>query len=364
MFYPHICTKPLKYISYTLVILIPGLFIILFTIKFGTNVMRWDEFTFAIAQSNGDLFLDNFSVVKNYLFKHHNEHLIFFPSVVYWLIGRMTNFNSVAQMIISNSSLLVLYYAISFVFIKYKGRTSCFTYLISNFILAGIILNLSQYDNLLWAFQLGFNLTFVFSIFAILFFTLFIEYNKTYSFIISIIFCILASLSSSQGLLSWIVLLLMYIPKRSNIFNIKGKVLLYLVCLSITFFVFFVSYIHPKHHPSIFFGFNHPILFITYYLKSLGGIAGAGTKANIMGVILLLFSIFAIIYFFKTKKNLSSLFYFSIGCTIYGLFSTGLISLGRSGFGIEQASSSRYVTFTMSVAIGLFCNCKLFGTPT
>ena len=170
--------------TYLFVFLVPALFIYSFTLSFGTNVIRWDEIEFAVAQDKGNLYLDNFFVVKNYLLNHHNEHLIFIPSIVYWVVGVFSKFNSVVQMLVSNTSLLILFYSISFTFIKYTDLKSNKKWLIVNFILASIILNLSQFDNLLWAFQIGFILTFVFSIFSFIFYALFLDNKKKQAFLV------------------------------------------------------------------------------------------------------------------------------------------------------------------------------------
>jgi hypothetical protein len=94
-------------------------------------------------------------------------------------------------------------------------------------------------------------------------------------------------------------------------------------------------------------------MFLNYFF-SLTGNAVSGnfkTGATAIGVVLLLFFLIACIKIWKGKQVQQ--FIFPLALTLNSLFILGSIAIGRVGLGVEQALTSRYTSFSISLVVAI-----------
>ena len=131
---------------------------------FGVNMLWWDEIGML------PLVTRNEFPSFHELFAQHNEHRILFPRILYYIIAKLSHMNSIAVMYCSWLLVCILYILlIQYIFCT--GKNTFFNMTIS--IIVGVILfNPIQSENILWAFQIGFYMTYVFSCLSFIFFSL------------------------------------------------------------------------------------------------------------------------------------------------------------------------------------------------
>jgi hypothetical protein len=107
-----------------------------------------------------------------------------------------------------------------------------------------------------------------------------------------------------------------------------------------------IGYQKPGHHPEIFYFLQQPIDTLVYFLVMVGAPIGASVvPAAIVGAII---SISFLYYNIYSLKNSQAQFtreaapWLSIGW--FAILTSILITIGRAGFGLASAMSSRYTT--------------------
>jgi len=121
----------------------------------------------------------------------------------------------------------------------------------------------------------------------------------------------------------------------------------------ITILAYFGSYTRPSGHPSIVGAVLDPLRVLQHYLVWIGAPLGAGALERSLAIGAVQFLSFLIVVGYVIAKlrsgaMSSSSFAWLLIATF--VLTTGLaVSLGRSGFGIEQALASRYETFSTAL---------------
>ncbi len=132
-----------------------------------------------------------------------------------------------------------------------------------------------------------------------------------------------------------------------------------LSCLaSFLLVVYFYGYHANPEHPSLAYIFLHPLAGVKY-MSVLVGNPYAGGSAKIAFVHAMLVSCMAVWAFVdrKTIRNWFqgiSVIYLEHPLVVIGFGILLMITLGRAGFGVGQALSSRYATFSILLSAGLF----------
>jgi hypothetical protein len=336
--------KPLHWIVLLLPPLLGGLFIHFF----GVNIVKYDEFHLIPILS-----CDHLPSLTN-LLAQHNEHRILFPKVLYFFIAKATNFNTVAVMYASFIIVCFVYALFTYhIQNTYAKRLAFFASLI-----AGILLfHPMQSENILWGFQLSFYLTFAFSMLSIYFFTNFITVLNAQKNILkrshlglSILFCMLASFSSIQGLLCWPTVGCMWIVfERKKTFT-TFYFYLWGAFATLTWMGYFYGYAKPPQHPSMLEIFNHPFNFTQYMVAWFGSPFRYKRFVHLQGALILFVGFFVCLH---AVNHRSAKTLFPLGLIIFSFFTGMSISIGRSGFNWEQALSSRYTTFSLAFFLGI-----------
>jgi hypothetical protein len=209
--------------------------------------------------------------------------------------------------------------------------------------------NIVQRENILWGFQIGFFMVAAFSVICLFFFYKWLEKNNPLYFMVSIMAGIIASFSSIHGLFVFPVMLfnliLLFFSKEKD--SKRGILLMAIISVCIYAFYFY-NYHKPQHHPDFFGGSLINILI--YFIVALGGFSGNIFFAVPVGLLVFFGGLSLAVYLLKKKRIKNNIF--PLALLFYGYLFCISITMGRVGFGVGQAFSSRYTTFSMLSALG------------
>ncbi|NEP43225.1 MAG: hypothetical protein F6K35_29970, partial [Okeania sp. SIO2H7] len=177
--------------------------------------------------------------------------------------------------------------------------------------------------------------------------------------------CTISTFSYANGILSWVivfpVLLLAKVKSRSSLWKKKWLACIWIIGFISNLVLYFRNYETPKEQPSFFEFLSHPLRAIQYFLCFLGSPLGwnsptpSPTNSAIAGLALITIFLFLGFYILRKIKD-----YRLLNRTIgwlaiasYSIISAAIVTLGRLGFGVEQALSSKYTTFSLYLIVSL-----------
>ena len=326
---------------------------------FSVNVPYWDEWL-----TPGDLFEKIHANSGNLSFSdftaQHNESRLAFPKLIFLSIAYFTHWDVRYGMILSLlAAFLVsinLYYMMRKVVVATQEKGE-----VQSLLLVGIssmmIFSPAQYENWLWGIQI---VCFI----PILCLTtgISILYSKvrlSWKVIFLIVLSIISTYSYANGLLCWFLFpLTAILLGQWNVLRKRIELIIFWksACTS-SLILYFWTYLKPPHHPNIIESLFHPLKAVNYFFTFLGSPLAGGNLivASTVGSLMVLLTVIVGIFLLKRWSS-ESLRYRSAGwCTllVYALISAIVTTSGRMGFGIEQAMSSRYTTFSVYGIIGL-----------
>lgn len=162
--------------------------------KYGVNIIFMDEWTYV---DNKDRFM-----TLNYLWEQHNEHRMFFPKIITYIVGQLFSWNSKMFMYTSQLFLLFLYVIVILILL---GEEKHLTWLrtLQSFLLGMCIYNTCQYENLLSGFQIAWFIIVSLGAASFYFFETNLKTGKKKYLILSLTLAIIVSFSSLHGLTIW-----------------------------------------------------------------------------------------------------------------------------------------------------------------
>ena len=171
-------------------------------------------------------------------------------------------------------------------------------------------------------------------------------------FILSLMTASLASFSFLVGLATWPVgLFQIVISKREKIFR---HVILWCMVGMIVFVAYFWGYVKPSYTPPLDYVLAEPSKAFEYFFAFVGSPLGWNYPiiSIIIGIVATVVAISVSGYAYRRKilKNNSvwlSFIVFAAACSL-------ITTVGRSGFGVDQATASRYTPITLLGAVGLY----------
>jgi hypothetical protein len=334
---------------------------IFFVKNFGVNVPHWDQWALI------DFFLkiQNFSVSFQDFFAQHNEHRILFPRIIIAILAFLSGWNNKLEMYFSlllgviSFGLLYLIALKGFYQNKYKHLLLFHT---SNILCCFIFFSLVQQENYLWGFQITWFLI-NFCLISAIACLVFMEEKKFHiAFIWAGLFCLIASFSSAHGLLTWLALLPLIIFSAGSLRDRALRTSLWISAFALAIVIYKIGYIKPENHPDTGFFIQQPVASIKYLLTLLGSLFwNAFLPRQWLGLLLLTnFSAFNIAFLRHPYSTFSHLIrpWLSIGW--FTVLFAVITTVGRAGFGVDQAASSRYVSISILLLIALIQMWRIF----
>jgi len=331
--------------------LIPLAFLLWFIVNFGVNVPfgdQWELVTLFQAIISGKATFQIF-------FAQHNEHRILFPKLIMSALALSSDWNIQWEFFLSVALAAIVFlslFKVSFDQAEKHNKLFHFT----NISICLIIFSFVQWENWLWGFQLSWFLIDACLAVAILSFSSSLCKTLRVKLLIGALACFIASFSAAHGLLTWIALvpsLLVICRGDARLFRKVG--LLWLILFLATCCLYFFDYHQSSNHPDLWLFLKKPKLASTYFLMLLGSplLHSARFSISLGLAVLINFGFFFLIYVSQIGSKISNdaAPWISMGC--FAILFDLVTTVGRAGFGVNQATSSRYTTVAILLVIAL-----------
>lgn len=340
-------------------ILIPMIGYTFLMFYFSVDIPGFDDYAFLEHMNMSDNFFR-----YQHLFAQHNEHRIAWNRIMaefcYFAFGKI-NFEYLVC--IGNLGLLFCFLLL----LKISGKQKIPIMLFIP--ISYLIFQPQAWENVTWAMGSLQN-------YYVLFFALLALYfwNKKsfYGYVTAWIFGLMAIYTSANGLLIFMVLIIWQLTEfveKYKIYFVSGQMgwliekrppLLLIISFLLTIFAYFIyfrGYHKPPYHPSMTAAILQPMLLVKYTGTLLGSYMG---KAFSFWTGLLVIIIFLWLTYKRYDQRNPIIYYFML----FILLSVFITALGRSGFGIEQALSSRYKTLSvLALALTYLALVESYSTP-
>ncbi len=358
-------TGTIKVVSY-LLILLPAALGFLYVHSFGINVVAQDSWAMVplfVKLSSGTIGVSDLVAL-------HAEHRILFPRIAMLLLGTLTQYNSVAEMYLIQSCLLVILISLLFAFKDNVISKRSLLFPISFLPIAFLVFSLRQYENMLTGFQIAFVFVELFSVLSLYF--LYVSSRHVSSgrkgfrkvaFLAALGSGTVATFSAVQGLFVWPVGLLQLLispvekPAKKWLVGVWGLV------GAGNWIVYFIGYTNPPQNPSLLYVLEHPRIGIELFLTLLGGslfgtlgsqnflLVGQQSFAPAIGLLLICLVVASLLLIYRDGKWGENSFW--IALLLFSFLVIASIAVGRAEVWIGDVAS-RYTNFAILSIIGVY----------
>jgi hypothetical protein len=315
------------------------------------DVPFWDQWNFVPLL--GKSFEEGISFAD--LWAPHNEHRLFFPRLIMLGLAHLSRYNIAYELSFSIALALGIFILVFwrarkiFSLVGYPG----FPWIAA--VLSLLAFSLHQGENWVWGWQIQVFLNVLAVVLGLI--VLASPELRWRHFVGGAACGVVATFSYANGLAYWPIafLALLLAPSASR----RRKRTALTIWLGLTALVF-ISYFYrfepasPSEKPLFYFA-AHPLEYSHYILSYLGSpIITYPGYAFFLGILcLILFGSTAWFFLRKYRQAVvAALPFFLLG--LYSLSCAALTGIGRVGFGMAQATSYRYVTFSNLIWFGNF----------
>ena len=318
---------------------------------YGVNVPYWDEW--GTVQLFDKFYSHN--LTYNDFISQHNEHRILVYRLIVLPLGHLTHWNLVAEMYFSWVLLCVTCFVLYKIFAATAGQSWKSAALFIP--VPWLLFNLRQGGNLLWGFQFSFYILILCAVLAIYF----LQYSKGLDCrFFAAVFCgITGTFCVANGLAIWIIGVMQVgaiclLQPAGNKAPMVRSLLAWTAVATGIFVFYFWGYFKPSYHPSLLFFLQDPLSAIMYAFAAIGCLFSLETYTAIaVGIAITALYITAFVLVLKDLKSMQAQL-MGLAMILFTGAVIVLLVMGRSGFGISQALSNRYITFTVIGIIGLY----------
>jgi hypothetical protein len=352
----------LPYLLAVCLSILPACFILALILKYGVDVPHWDEWDyvqFFQKLSQGTLTLGD-------LFAQQNEFRQFFPNLIFVGLGSLTKWDKRYELLVSFALACVVsinIYRLEKITIGGSTRRRLAIYFLTNLLIFSPV----QYQNWLLGMQIVY-----FMPIACLTTCLVITYSQLSARVKLLLCMVLATIStfsSANGILCWLIVLplLNWTTSPQEARDRKWLILVWIAAFVASATLYFHGYHATVGHPSLKESLIHPVRAASYFLVLVGKAIEPGEPLSVFGlarqqqeIISGMTGLLAVTFFVlsaiclrrEIRGNGRAAAWVMLG--IYSIATAMLITLGRVGWGVEQALSSRYTTFTLYLPVALF----------
>ncbi|OAB61429.1 hypothetical protein AY599_24490 [Leptolyngbya valderiana BDU 20041] len=342
---------------------------------FGVNFPIWDEWDtpglMFVKLHDGTIDLSRGRWNWGYWIAQHNESRKFFPRLILVSLASVTNWNIKVEMFLIlglMAAIALTLYALSRLTLTRTPRSRLNALaIVANL----LVFSLIQYDNFLFGLQVCVLLSLSAIVLGLLVAqTRFPLWLKT---LVGILLCLVSTYSFSNGVLSWVVVFpAIFFPETLRWREIGRRLFwatVWIATMAVNLGFYFRNYVKPPDHPGWDEAVRHPLEAVRYFFVFLGGPLGFHDipAATVVGAIVFgVWSAMVVALLWNSattlqegksgfenalehRWDLSELnrakSWIMLGG--YSILSGLFAALGRVGFGIEQAISPRYTTFSL-----------------
>ncbi len=335
--------KILKILPVAIPILLPFFATFIVIVTYGVNVVFMDEWALVRlfeADQNGTLSIGEF-------WEQHNEHRIFFVSMVTLGLGKLTHWHLGYQMMVSLFLALGML-GVFCVYAKKEFKANRLRYGIYLFVISALIFSLVQWENWLRGFQMQWFMCIVPGVLALYLLDARAKiWNYNIRFWLAVFLCFVSAYSLGSGIFFWLAgLVPLFATKQS-----WRRILLWAGAALISFALYFYDYLflesfgtgaQPVHYAQFFFGYIGNAL--TSYPE----------VAVIFGMILISLTAIALFYSLRVKRVSLSTIALPVGMIIFVIMSALVTTKSRTNVtGAFGAVTSKYATISTLLIVAL-----------
>lgn len=349
-----------KYLLAICVSIVPACLLLALILKYRVDVPYWDEWqyvSFFVKFSRGTLTLGD-------LFVQQNEYRQFFPNLIFVGLGWLTKWDKTYELLVGFAlACLVSFniYRLESMNIGVSRARRMTLFFLSNLLIFPPL----QYENWLLGMQIIY-----FMPIACITTCLVIAYSQfrpPLKFLLCMGLATVSTFSSANGLLCWVVILpLLSRPGEPENIVTKRWSLVWVAGFLVCTFLYFYGYHSTPGHPSPINSLIHPLRAGAYFFILVGkAVEPSGiislwghshwAKEIIAGSTGLILTGLFVALTWVIRRDLKLKSHAAVW-VVLGSYSIGtaiLVTVGRSFFGLEQAFSQRYTTFTLYLSVAL-----------
>ncbi len=275
------------------------------------------------------------------LWQQHNEHRILFPRILLLALGRITGWNVNYELLLNYGFACATFALVLALLARMRRQLHICQpcWLLPT--LAVLHFSLAQCEN--WLF--GMNMVIYLNVCCVVAALSLLAVPKLHfpGFLAALAMAVVASGTFANGLLLWLLgTLQLLVLHRRRLAYTAGWAL----CGSAVITVYLTGYFRPAHHPSPVFPDENPAGFASYLFTYLGSPVSNGSAAMLAGACGIIVLSAALWVLYRRQVPLSVVLPL-VSLAAYAVGSGALTALGRTGFGITQALTGRYVTISL-----------------
>jgi hypothetical protein len=291
------------------------------------------------------------------LYAQQNEYRQLFPHALFVGLGRLTDWDVRYEMLAS----VLLACFVAYGVWRLGARTFTGTPRRGLLFLLASLLNFSaiQYDNWLFGVQVVYFVPVACVVSGLLF-----AYSERVGTAAAVVacacLCVVSTFSSANGLVAWVVLPPAILAARPDARRgVRWWLPAWCACLALCAVVYFSGYERPGSHPETSEAVRHPLEALLYFTAYTGGPLAAWryplAVALAAGACALLLYAASCAYLFKERGDETlvrrSMPWLTLGA--YSLVTGALVTVGRVGFGVGHATTTRYAAFSLYLLVAL-----------
>jgi len=314
---------------------------------YAVNIPNYDDYNavlnFLLRFQDTDSWRDKINLV----YAQHNEHRIvtdkIFILLDYCVFGKVSFRHLI---FLSNTFLLSI---LVLLFIGHRASRKSMYYFLP---VPLILLNIGSGELLLWAMSsvqiIG---TFALALWCIYFLFSSNAIAFEVRFWIALLLGLIATFSSGNGFLVLVICLVgLLIQRQKYVYSA-----IWLVITLLATMMYFKGYVTPEGHPDIFHTLaSKPHLLISHFFVLLGNYFSIGTPFQLAIKIFSGFFIFSVILYYFWNAKLHKINPGYLYSTWFLVVTCMATSLSRSGFGVDQAQTSRYQLCSYLVVVFVY----------
>lgn len=316
---------------------------------YGVDVPFGDDLYFAPLL---DRVVTDGSFVPSDLLVQRNEHIVLFPYLATLIVTVLIGWHAKVLLFLKPFLALFNVFAVSVLAHRFLPRSTLVQRTTLTLVATVLFFSFTQWE--IWSHAITLNLFLVNT--AVLAGIFVLGYPRSFRTVLfGAFFCFVASFSANHGLLSWLALapLVVYRDPSTNRVPLR-YFFVWLVLFLGTVLLYYTHYVRPEWPPSLAYGFHHPDELFLFLVTALGAPLSPflDVLTMVIGLVVLLVSLFLGFVWWRHRWPFTPLLPFAC-LWLFSFMATFSLALGRVGFSVSKALTSRYVPLPQLALVAL-----------